>query len=395
MKLRRRFQQGVSLIEALVALAVMAFGMMGVAGLQASLRVNADVARQRSEAVRIAQEAIENARAFSVVQTPAPAGKTAYDGLLLSLPATAVTGAMYASANTAYTMTQTLVVNAPQNMKTVTVDVTWVDRSNTPQTIRLSANIHRMAPELAAALSVPGSGGAVQLPGGRHPNVPPGAVNQGDGTSRLPTPGGDPGSYWVFNNTTGLITRICLLLVCADVEATFIGGYINYSTGSTQPTPAQAESPLSAAAPTPSVLISLTYPSVPAFTPECFVGLDSPTAYAYFCVVPISTSAPNVWSGRTLLDLGTALASSLTDADASKYRICRYTPYRDHRVVGGMLPMTNAEHPLDYLDVSTSIIDQNFLVIRAGDGGTAFVCPADNGSPAPLNTNTWHHQPEI
>ena len=117
---------GVSLIEALVALAVMAFGLMGVAGLQASLRLNADVARQRAEAVRIAQEAIEDARSFSILQAPAPAGKTAYDGLLATVPATTVTS--LAGANTTYTLTRTLVVNAAQNYKTVTADVAWVDR---------------------------------------------------------------------------------------------------------------------------------------------------------------------------------------------------------------------------------------------------------------------------
>ncbi|MDP1533833.1 MAG: prepilin-type N-terminal cleavage/methylation domain-containing protein, partial [Rubrivivax sp.] len=44
-------QQGVSLIEAVVALAVLAFGMLGLVGVQATLRGNADIAKQRAEAV--------------------------------------------------------------------------------------------------------------------------------------------------------------------------------------------------------------------------------------------------------------------------------------------------------------------------------------------------------
>ena len=56
-----------SLVEAIVAMAVMAFGMMAIVGLQTTLRANSDVAKQRSEAVRIAEEAIETARAFSLM----------------------------------------------------------------------------------------------------------------------------------------------------------------------------------------------------------------------------------------------------------------------------------------------------------------------------------------
>ena len=59
--------RGVSLIEALVALAVMAFGLLGVVGMQATLRFNADVSRQRAEAVRMAQEQMENMRSFGVL----------------------------------------------------------------------------------------------------------------------------------------------------------------------------------------------------------------------------------------------------------------------------------------------------------------------------------------
>ena len=71
-----RRQIGVSLIEAMVALAIMGFGILGVVGVQATLRSNGDTARQRAEAVRIAQEAIENWRGFTTLTLPLPAGHT-------------------------------------------------------------------------------------------------------------------------------------------------------------------------------------------------------------------------------------------------------------------------------------------------------------------------------
>ena len=48
----RPLQRGISLVEALVAMLVMSFGMLAIVGLQATLRLNADVAKQRAEAVR-------------------------------------------------------------------------------------------------------------------------------------------------------------------------------------------------------------------------------------------------------------------------------------------------------------------------------------------------------
>jgi Tfp pilus assembly protein PilV len=59
MRLHRTHSRGVSLVEAMVALAVMAFGMLAEVGVQTTLRLNADVAKQRSEATRIAQETLE------------------------------------------------------------------------------------------------------------------------------------------------------------------------------------------------------------------------------------------------------------------------------------------------------------------------------------------------
>ena len=49
----RRIARGIGIIEALVSLLVLALGMMSFAALQARLRLNSDVAKQRSEAVRL------------------------------------------------------------------------------------------------------------------------------------------------------------------------------------------------------------------------------------------------------------------------------------------------------------------------------------------------------
>ena len=95
-------QRGVSMVEAIVAMAVMAFGMMAIVGLQSTLRLNSDVAKQRSEAVRIAEEAIEDWRAFSAM--PTTAGLKAYDDITVG----ALDDIAVVRANATYTLKQTV-----------------------------------------------------------------------------------------------------------------------------------------------------------------------------------------------------------------------------------------------------------------------------------------------
>jgi hypothetical protein len=167
-----------------------------------------------------------------------------------------------------------------------------------------------------------------------------------------------------------------------------------------------------------------------AATVDCFeqtvVG-----ALRYYCAVPVGAATPLRWSGRSrLADL--PLATDVTDSDATAYRVCRYTPVTGcHEVVGPLPPrdppdpaeadariwgmpgatatctepdpqtdpptpsriLRNADHPLDYDKVTSALTNQNFLVIRAGDGTNAFECPGDDTGTPYVNGNTWRHQP--
>ena len=157
--LQRR--RGVALIEALVALAIMAFGMLGVIGMQATLRFNADASKQRSEAVRLAQEEIERWRDFSVLaSTP---GKAAFDDIASTAPATV---ALPGNSNATYTRTTTVAaaVAGDPLLKKVTVTVSWLDRRAASSTVTLTTVIAGIAPELAGSLGIPGDRAATQRP---------------------------------------------------------------------------------------------------------------------------------------------------------------------------------------------------------------------------------------
>lgn len=380
--------RGVSLVEALVALAVMAFGMLGIAGLQSSLRQNTDVAKQRAEAVRLAQQSIEQARAYSVVNVTA--GKRAYDNLLASTTVDTVAG-----TNTSFTRTVTVpAIAAGQLHKVVTVDVNWTDRTGTVQRVTLATTVHRSAPELAGALLI--SGVTVpQLPGGRHPLIPRNARDLGNGTSSFTPPGAAGGRSWTFVNATGLISQICDFSVCTTLDARLLAGYVSFATGSTAPTWVESETPSSGAQSVGIDVVSLT-PVYPG-SPECYTEMSSFNV-AYYCLIQVNAlaSVPS-WSGRAEVT-GLPLATSVADPDASSFRVCRYTLFRNHNAVGSGNPaITNADHPYSYVNVTQSLGNQNFLVIRAGDGTNAFACPDDDGgSSTPyVNGSTWHHQPAL
>lgn len=368
-------QRGISLIEALVALAVVAFGMLGVAGMQSSLRFNADVAKQRSEAVRLAASAIEDARGFTAVN--ATPGKTAY-GEIVDQPAELF------RTNTTYTRLVTVINNVDQNRKSVRTEVTWPDRNGVTQTVALVTQIHRIEPTISGALGVPVTGSLAQAPRGRHASIPPSAVSQpGTGTSDF-SPPGSSGLTWVFNDTTGVIQRICTPS-CTDVLGYGLWGYVRYSVSTLPtpiaPTPQDAENPTSLVTSMPAIGVTTANPLDP---PTCFTEAF-PTYAVYYCAVTVTPPATK-WTGRTQIT-GLTLATSIADATAGRARVCRYTPVRAHT------GLKNIEHPLDYSDLAGSLGNQNFLIILAGDGTTAFDCPADDTATGFINGNTWHHQP--
>ena len=65
----RSTARGFTLIEALIALLVLSFGMLAIAGFQVTLTRNSDLAKQRTEATRLAQQKVESLRSYGQVDT--------------------------------------------------------------------------------------------------------------------------------------------------------------------------------------------------------------------------------------------------------------------------------------------------------------------------------------
>ena len=379
MKLHRWRESGVSLIEAMVALAVMAFGTLALIGVQATLRQNADIAKQRAEAVRIAQQRVEQWRGVTSLD---PVAGVDYADIVDTGPTT------IAGLNATFSRTETVQTSADPRIKTLTVDVTWTDRTNQAQQVRISSSIGGVAPQLAGSLSLPMDAALTRNPRGRHPAIPLGATDVGSGKSEFRPPGAGSLS-WIFSNVTGRIVSLCSSPgVCVDTNARLLSGFVRFAVDPVAPTPADAERPPS---PAFGVSVFVRQSSPVAADKSCYTQLTA-SYVAYYCAVPVSTAVPH-WTGTSLLG-GLPLASAIADPDASAFRVCRYTPHplRDNALT---VPadMSNAQHPYVYVKVAGSLQNQNFLVIRAGDGTTPFGCPDDDFSTPAIDSATWHHQP--
>ena len=401
---RRRCQAGVTLIEALVALMVMSFGMVALVALLGNLRRSTDVGKQRSEAMRLAQAEMAQMRAFSTLSKPDPTDTsiTDYENDLVSKSASSKT---VADSNTTFsvrTAVSELSSDAQVRGRTAQVEVSWLDRASragdSAQKITLSTVIARVDPAFAGAASIAPAPDVIRQPLQRQAAIPPDAVDLGNRTSAY-RPSGLSSVVWVFNNTSGAITRVCSISPsqalsfavvdaagCTDTLGFLISGTINFSNTS----PANPSSPEATAIGLDMTITGGTYQaarldaqgvprrdssnniiwdnvSVSAPNFQCFD--DAPTSVPttqsfvnYSCFVqPFSGTIPAYWSGIVKLtgfDLGT---------NASDYRVCRYSA--DYNGNGNgyanvRLEPDNFEHPAFYVKVTKSLARQNFLVVR-------------------------------
>jgi len=411
----RRSARGVSLVEAMVALAVMAFGMLAVVGIQATMRLNADIAKQRSEATRIGQEMLETQRAFTVIDSTA--GQRAWSDINTSAD-DVVTGL---TTNTTYRVGRSVVTYDNPPAKALMVTVRWDDRTGQPQQVILSSAIAAAAPALSGTLGVrPGTASVapVRRPYRRHPSIP---VQARDfGTTSAWVPPYRPSMAFVFNNVSGLITSICMFpygnessnetITSNDVEncgstlAQSLAGFVRFqrATGGGDLTAADVEDPPGPALNmrTNIILTSSGHPSGSFCIDDAnsLSTADGQMQFAsYFCV--IYSNAGGIWSGtttvapRTTYNGGSPMTweiSELADdlySGVKRFRVCRYTP-----AANDAQSIPNRDHPRDYADVSGNLTNQNFVVIASSK-----TCPTDvAANPAAgdlVNSNTLQHQP--
>lgn len=336
--LHKKPPRGFALIEALVTLMVVSFGMLAVAGFQITLSLNADVAKQRTEATRLAQQKLEQLRTFDTL--------TAYGTQMVS----STTGTQETiTTNASFTRTWGITsAGTPDTGRAVAVTVAWTDRAGNAQEVKLLSHVSASDPLLTGSLWFPLPDGTIlRRPKNRSIDIPIPAISiTGTSKSYIPWVGN---KFLVFSDTSGDIVQRCDITptaanlstsTCTSFDGYLLTGYINGSKVAN--------------------VNQITFSNTQYISgaPECSVELAYDqnsststviTGYKYYvCLIQpmdhdTNATTARVWSGRA------DLAGTMT-----KTKVCRYSTNAN--------TTANDNHPAVYSLVDKSLDNQNFYI---------------------------------
>lgn len=336
----KRIQTGLGLIEALVALLILSLGLLATLRLQAWLRLNGDLARERGEAVHHAQQDLEPLRDL--------ADLAAFDRL----------PAHHAHAEdgntTAFRVERQL--SDADGLRTGRATVRWAHRGGDEHQVQLVAGVARLSPVFSAALALPPQGQTFAM----RQALPAGAGVLSPGRGVLRPLRGSP-VVWIIDTLRGEIVSQCTapasvatrrlrpddLTRCEAFTAHLVQGHVRFSLGAAPNALAPNDTPLA---------LVVRAGDTPCHSERVADGGERYIAYA--CAVAHDEQGTVL---PQLVPQGWALGLS-----AEHYKVCRYTP-------------------------SSRAAPLNFLVVR-GDVACPGPLPLQtphNGDPA----TTVQHQP--
>lgn len=416
-------QRGTTLFEALIALLVLALGIVGVARLQGHLRLTAEVARQRAEAVRWAQAEIESLRGFTTLA--AGEGGRSFDAIASA--SRSIEPATGDASSTRYRLARSVDASGGPGARSVQVSVAWQDRTGAAQAVVLDTLIAAAEPALGGALGLERGGDPVRGPFGRSLRIPFAAKDLGDGSSAFkPVEGGTLAIR--FDHRSGRPTARCAAVSpamptsaltlaslgpCSALTGQWLSGVIRFSAALPPDAAAANDAPLAlgvallpgATGSAPSASCSadamktvsyvgtagLRIDAVPLAALPASLGLAAwaetgERFVSYHCLVETAPGA--AWSGRlAIVPSGWRIGSAAGDR-----RVCRVASDLD----GSGAIDTALEHPAEYGAVSGALANQNYLVID-----TTAACPAgrsvriagNNASDVYVDPGTLLHAP--
>ena len=358
----RRRVLGFTMLEALIAFAIGGFGLLAIARITIGMQGASDLAKQMSEATIVGERKLEELRAYQQVAAYTGAQVAAGQWGFLNI----ATGSQnVVGTNATYTVAWTVTdAPAPMTSKTAVVDVGWTDRQGNARNANLNTVIAGTNPSSSLGLTVTPAGTPIRKPKNRDLNVPVPAIDVGGGLSAFTPPGGAASLHLVFNNTTGVLTKICTGAgsalagwTCSNITGYLVSGFIAVDN--------QANATLSS----PFTLVfTLTQGTFDACYNDSALATKTYAGFVTFtCVVLPNGATPSVWSGT--MNVGGISIGTGSGND----KICRYSA--DYDGSGGI---TNAEHPATYANVTESLENQNFMVMKGNAS-----CPA----------GTVQHQP--
>lgn len=132
-----RLHKGQGLIEVTITILIIASVALALSQYQIYLAYSNSVSQQQNTAMIIAMQQIETIRDFSAISS--------YNTI-------ASTSSIKAAENTTYTITTTITTNTNPNYKKIDVTVSWTDRRNISQSIRLTSTIAGIDPAYSSSI---------------------------------------------------------------------------------------------------------------------------------------------------------------------------------------------------------------------------------------------------
>lgn len=130
----KRLMLAVSLIEVLIAMAVLSIGVVSLVKFQSHLSNNHIISAQQSEAIALARAQIMTGRHQILLSTMTPPSGTSYAYPTTGQHTTTIESTTYTIS---YTYTKT---NSPEH-ETLDVTVSWADPSNVTRSVALSTKV--------------------------------------------------------------------------------------------------------------------------------------------------------------------------------------------------------------------------------------------------------------
>jgi Tfp pilus assembly protein PilV len=135
--------KGAGLIEVMATVALIAVSVIALIRFQNYLAYNNSITQQQSDATLLATNKIATLRDFQVINNTA--GYSSYQSIASGSSTSSGTTTLY---NLAWTVTSF----TNPTYKTIDISVTWTDRYNKSQSIRLVSNVAGLDPELSASI---------------------------------------------------------------------------------------------------------------------------------------------------------------------------------------------------------------------------------------------------
>lgn len=389
----RASEGGFTLIESLVAMLVISVGMLGVVKLQSVISYNADVAKQRSEAVRLAQEKLECLRSFSQIVTAAATVANcngelkvlAWNDLATAAdPANPLTSSY---SNSSFTRNWAVAGTSADPLRALSVTVQWTDRAEQPQSVTFNSVIAKSDPAQQGVLGFPLPANTnLKRPKDRNLNIPVPATLLGNGRSAYRV---RDGLTVVFGNDSGFVLQKCTGSVtatsyannsagCENYSAYIVAGYISGESSTALEVPTGINTSSVSGVNSAGGSVSCAYGVATDQTTNAVL-----TGFKYYlCVIPVVEGAG--WSGTLRLSGLWPLASN----NGSRWLVCRF------QYAAGPTTTDNQRNVQPYADVKESLDNQNFYIASSSSG----TCPTltntiGNGPTAEsLSVTTTLHQ---